>query len=320
MESLDLTHPAMVLFLAGAGDVVLPRCPTRWHPVGWMGVVIGWFKRVGPRQGRVVPFLCGVAFWVGGIGSLFGVGYLIGRTGAFLPVWLSVLLQVLFLKSTFAMESLARAGRLVQEPLEAGDLSRAREALREHLVSRPVSELDETQVAAATVESIAENICDSVVAPLFYYLWGGLPAALAYRFANTCDAMLGYRTRELEWLGKPAARLDDLLNYLPARLTALVMASAGFCRGVSMRRILVVWWRDRGKTASPNAGQTMSVAAGVLGIELEKVGSYRLGQGLAAATPKHIGHSANLLRVTSGIVVALALIVLVWGGLPRCLK
>jgi adenosylcobinamide-phosphate synthase len=314
MESLDLTHPAMVLCLATAGDLVLPRCPTRWHPVGWMGVAIGAFKRVAPRQGRVVPFLCGAAFCVGGMGSLIGVGDLIVHTGTFLPVWMSVLLQILFLKSTFAIESLARAGRLVQDPLETGDLPRAREALGEHLVSRPVSELNETQVAAATVESIAENTCDSVVAPLFYYCWGGLPAALAYRFVNTCDAMLGYRTRELEWLGKPAARLDDLLNFLPARLTALVMALAGVGRGASPRRIVAVWWRDRGLTASPNAGQAMAVAAGVLEIELEKVGAYRLGRGQDSATPVHIDRAVWLLRTTAGIVFVLSLILLIVGG------
>ena len=153
-------------------------------------------------------------------------------------------------------------------------------------------------MAAATIESLAENSSDSVIAPLFWYGVGGLPAALAYRYLNTADALLGYRDEELEWLGKSAARADDAVNLVPARLTALLIVAGAALAGGKAGSAWRIWRRDGGKTASPNAGQPMSAAAGGLEVVLEKVGHYRLGEGLAKPQATDIGRASRLLSLS----------------------
>ena len=163
-----------------------------------------------------------------------------------------------------------------------------------HLVSRDTAQLDEAQVAAAAIESVAENTSDGIVAPLLAYAVGGLPAALIYRYVNTGDSLLGYRDAEREWLGKIPARTDDLLNLIPSRVTALLF--------ILLRpQAWTVWRRDARLTASPNAGQPMSAMAGALNIELEKVAHYRLNAGarlptLTTCKPRgHLYTAATLL-------------------------
>jgi adenosylcobinamide-phosphate synthase len=173
------------------------------------------------------------------------------------------------------------------------------------LVSRDTSELDESQVASAVIESVAENASDSLIAPLFYYMLGGLPLALVYRFANTADAMLGYHTPEFEWLGKIPARLDDLLNLLPARLTGWLIVLASPLAGGNMLHAKQTMHRDAANTASPNAGFPMSAMAGALGIELEKTAHYRLGYGGRKPTSADIRRSRTILLAATGIATGL---------------
>src|SRR5207244_3330506 len=148
-------------------------------------------------------------------------------------------------------------------------------------------------------ESLAENLSDSVVAPLFFLLCFGLEGAIAYRAINTLDAMIGYRGR-YEWLGKAAARIDDVANYVPARLTALLLWAAGAslalgrASGLSPRRGLRVWRADHARTASPNGGHPMAMAAGLLGVRLDKPAQYVLGADLPAATALDIERAIAL--------------------------
>jgi adenosylcobinamide-phosphate synthase len=221
--------------------------------------------------------------------------------------WIGLATEAILLKTTFSIRGLSRAAAEVRLALAKGDLSEARRLLSWHLVSRDTAGLDSARVAAATIESVAENASDGVVAPWLFYLVGGLPVALAYRFANTADAMLGYRDEEREWLGKIPARLDDLLNWLPARLTAMFLIVAAPLVGGSPARGLKVWWRDAGKTSSPNAGQPMAAAAGVLGIELEKAGFYRLGGGGRLPDEADIERAVRLLYAVAAIALALAI-------------
>jgi adenosylcobinamide-phosphate synthase len=188
-----------------------------------------------------------------------------------------VLLEAFALKSTFSVRALLAAGGQVRLQLEAGELGEARRALRS-LVSRPVAELTPGLVAAAAIESLAENATDSALAPWLAFAACGLPGAAAYRTLNTLDSMVGYRGR-FEYLGKTAARLDDLANLLPARIGALLIALAAGAGAGSPRRAMVIAAREHRRTASPNAGWTMAAIAGALGVRLEKVGAYRLGDG-----------------------------------------
>ena len=171
------------------------------------------------------------------------------------------------------------------------------------------------ELAGAAIESLTENTSDSVVAPLFYYVLFGLPGAVFYRAANTLDAMVGYHGR-FEYLGKAAARLDDLLNLIPARLTALGLAFAGLL--AEARRDAAasqVWWRDRGATESPNAGHPMAMGAGLLRVQLDKRDAYVLGRGLAAPDGEALARAQTLVRLTGWVfAVAACLVLLSRGG------
>jgi adenosylcobinamide-phosphate synthase len=193
---------------------------------------------------------------------------------AVLPPLAAGLVVAVLLKPLFAWRALRRAVAVV---LAAPTLDEKRRLLGWHLVSRDTSQLTPGEVNGAAIESLAENLSDSLVAPLFWFLVGGLPLAALYRFANTADAMWGYRTPELEWFGKWAARADDVLNFIPARLTALLLlGTAALCR-LDVRMAWRVWRRDGCSTPSPNAGQPMSIAAGALGVNLTKRRLYSLG-------------------------------------------
>jgi adenosylcobinamide-phosphate synthase len=308
-------HPNVIysgvipLLLALLLDLVLGDPPNRYHPVAWMGAAIGLMRRGAPRQHYVLALLYGAGLVVGGalVVSIIGIG--MHELLQFLPLpwyWLS---EACVLKTTFAYRGLVQAAQQVQEALDAGELERARQLVSWHLVSRDTATLTPSQVAAAAVESVAENASDGIIAPLVFYALGGLPAALAYRFINTADAMLGYHDAEREWLGKIPARLDDLANLVPARLTAGLLLLATWLLGGPLRRALMVWWRDAGQTASPNAGRPMSVMAGALGVELKKVGYYCLGAGQALPAAPDISAAIRLLAWAVAMAVGLLAIV-----------
>lgn len=215
-----------------------------------------------------------------------------------------VVLEAVALKALFAVRGLVRAAERVAGHLRRGELVAARRAVGEHLVSRATGALDPPAVASATIESVAENLTDSIVAPLLWYALLGLPGAAAYRALNTADAMLGYRAGLLEHFGKAAARLDDLANLIPARLAALALVATAALGGADARGALRTMWREHGRTASPNAGWTMAAMAGALGVVLEKPGHYRLGAGRLPA-------ARDIPRATR-LVVGAALLAAVW--------
>lgn len=267
-----------------------------------------------PKRGRVKPLLTGLILMVVGVTSAVIIGGLIRSCCTALPPVAGVVAQAMILKMTFSIRGLTRAGRDVQAALTNRDLPAARRLVSWHLVSRDCSELSESQIAAATIESLAENASDSIIAPLLYYLLLGLPGALAYRFINTCDAMLGYRDEQRERLGKIPARMDDLANLLPARISAMAFVVGAALSGNDSRRAIVVWHRDSRLTASPNAGHPMAAAAGALGVQLEKVGHYCLGRGLRLPEAADIGRAVRLLAAATGLVylVCGCLLCLVW--------
>lgn len=298
----------MTVFLALVMDVFLGDPPNRWHPVAWMGSFIGSARRRAPAVGPIRQLAFGGLIAIGGAGFAAGLGWLIEEVVNRLPRPLNWLLAGLALKTTFSLRGLVTAGDDIYRTLVEGDIAEARRLTSWHLVSRDTSALDESQVVAAAIESIAENTSDGIVAPLVFYTATGLPGALAYRYANTADALLGYRDRQREWLGKIPAHFDDLLNFVPARLTALLMVIATCLTGNQTQQAWSIWRRDRDKTASPNAGHPMSVAAGALGIKLEKPGHYKLGKGLPEPVPADINRGLDLMRTSVLLGVTLALL------------
>ena len=294
--------------------------PNRWHPVAWMGSAIAVARKRSPNQnnqseGIAAQFFYGAGLAVGGVLAMVGVGRLLAAVLKTLPFLPAIVLEAIVLKMTLSLSGLSKAGDAVRVPLERGDLPTARQQLSWHLVSRDTAELSEAQVTAATVESLAENTSDGVIAPLFYYTLFGLPGALAYRFLNTADAMLGYRDAAREWLGKASARLDDGANLLPARITAALFVLGAPLVALDGRMAFSMWQRDARQTDSPNAGHPMSAMAGALGVELDKVGQYNLGAGLGKPQARDIGRSMWLVRLASVLsVVFFGLAAWLFGG------
>ncbi|GAB4504936.1 MAG: adenosylcobinamide-phosphate synthase CbiB [Anaerolineales bacterium] len=295
-------------------DLFLGDPPNRFHPTAWMGNLIACLLRWRPRGNRFAELAYGVfILFVGVTLSAFAgiaITQFISRITNYQLLitnhqLLITIITALFLKLTLSLRGLDRAAREVQFALEAGNLPEARRLLAWHLVSRDTSQLDESKVSAAAIESVAENASDGIIAPLFFFALGGLPAAFAYRFVNTADAMLGYHDEEREWLGKVPARLDDALNFIPARLAGLFIGlSAPFCGG-SLWQAWKIMWRDAGQTASPNAGIPMSAMAGMLGVELEKVGYYALGKGLRPPRIADLARARRMLFVAAGFAALL---------------
>lgn len=269
-----------------------------------MGRTLGAGRRGLCRGGPIRLVLAGAGLTVAVAGIAAVAAWLVSRaTDTLGPVGL--VLEALALKTMVSVRDLAGAARRVAAELEGGRLEAARRAVGYHLVSRPTAALDEGQIASAAVESVAENLTDSWVGPLLFYVVFGLPGAAAYRAVNTADAMIGYRDGALEHFGKAAARLDDLLNLVPARLAALVLVVAAPLAGADRAQSWAVMRRDHGRTASPNAGWTMAAMAGALHVRLEKPGHYTLGQGPSPGLTE-IAAGVRLLR-SAAILAAIAL-------------
>ncbi|QLG12930.1 cobalamin biosynthesis protein (plasmid) [Deinococcus sp. D7000] len=285
------------MLLALALDL-LGEPPTPLHPVVWMG---NYLKGARGRWRAKSPAgqLCdGAAWWALGAGASAGIGTLAQR----LPGgWIT---QGSLLKPLLARRALFSAVAEVHAALSAANLPEARRLLSWHLVSRDTAGLTAPEVAGAAIESLAENLSDSVVAPLLWFRVGGLPLAALYRYANTADALWGYRTPALEYAGKGAAHADDMLNLAPARLTALCTLLASGGRGLS------VWARDRRNTASPNAGHPMSAFAGALGVRLDKRGVYVLNAGGRVPEVADLPRALTLARRT--FVLSTLLLLLSW--------
>lgn len=288
----------MILFPALLFDLLFGDPPNRFHPTAWMGNLICFVLRFRPRENSLLELLYGSLILLIGVSLSSSIGLGITYIASLLPLWAGILLQALFLKLTISLRGLDRAAKEVQDALQNENLPEARRLLSWHLVSRDTSTLSQSQVSAAAIESVAENTSDGIIAPLFFYVIGGLPAAFAYRFANTADSMIGYHDEAREWLGKFPARLDDVLNFIPARLTGLFIILAAPLCGASLPGAWKIMWRDSSQTASPNAGIPMSAMAGALGVELEKVGHYQLGKGLRYSAIHDLIHARRILCVS----------------------
>ena len=295
-----------VLLAALAIDAAFGDPPNRWHPVAWLGSAIAAARRR-LAHGSPLRLLFAGALVTLALAALAAiVAALLVRAAEVLgPA--AGLVEALALSVCLSVRGLCRAALEVARALEAGELAAARRALSFHLVSRPTGDLEPGEVAAATVESVAENLTDSIVAPALMYLAFGLPGAAVYRTVNTADAMIGYRDGPLEHFGKLAARADDVLNLIPARISALTIVLAAALTGASARCALAVLWRDRRRTASPNAGWTMSAMAGALRVRLTKRGAYTLGTG-ELPTAADIPHSIRIMLVAATLSIGMPLL------------
>jgi adenosylcobinamide-phosphate synthase len=289
-----------VLGLAVLLDLVAGEPPNRWHPVVWIGRLIALGGRYRLRDSPTALVLHGtllvtVVVLIPALAMLMVEDLIAG-----LPGLLQVIVEAVLLKCTFSLRGLFSAVELVRGHLVAGDLPGARRELGVHLVSRATGDLDGAAVASGAVESLAENLTDAWAAPLGFFLVGGLAAAWAYRALNTADAMIGYRDGELLYLGRSAARLDDVANLVPARMAALSLIAGSWMAGLPPARAWRAMCRDAASTESPNAGWTMAAMAGALGVTLEKRAHYRLGRG-PAPDPEAIDRAMRIARWSAAV-------------------
>ncbi|MCL0065205.1 cobalamin biosynthesis protein [Dehalococcoidia bacterium] len=283
----------VILSLALAIDLILGEPPRAVHPVVWMGKVIGFLERGGINQPTFAGFVYGAGMTFVAIGLFAAPAYFILSYLRSLNFMAYVIIGGMLLKFAFSSKALRQSALKVKRLLVNDQLDEARFELRS-LVSRDVHSLPRPLMVSATIESVAENTCDSFVAPLFYFLLFGVPGAIAYRVVNTLDAMVGYHGK-YEYLGKFASRLDDVLNFIPARLTALLFILAAFLCQADTRASWQTTFSDHSKTESPNAGWPMAAIAGALDVQLEKTGQYKLGKANAHLEPETIDATLNLM-------------------------
>jgi adenosylcobinamide-phosphate synthase len=312
--------PAIALLIAFVIDHFFGEPPARLHPVVWIGNFLNWAaanvlpKAITDENAVDSPsFIAGAIVWIASAALILIVTC--GLQGVILQlpaVWAALLLGLLF-KPLFAWRMLRREVQAVetalQESLEAG---RARLSM---LVSRDTTALTEAQVRESAIETLAENLNDSVIAPIFWFVLLGLPGAAVYRFANTADAMWGYKGtrivngkgRNWEWAGKWAARADDVLSWLPARITVgLLWLASGSGSGFKVTSFWSRLWQEAAKTPSPNSGWPMAAMALILNIQLAKPDVYTLNPFGNAPNAADTDKSIKLASISTVAVVFIA--------------
>ncbi len=276
------------LLLAVALDLVMGEYPDKFHPVVWFGKMAEVVDRSYRRRNPAIDFLVGVLCTT--LVSTFAL--LLSLTPKILPFPLNFVAEVYLLKSSFAIKSLyLHVRRTIVE-----DLEEQRRAVS-MIVSRDVSKLDRPHLISASIESLAENIVDSVTSPIFYYLLFGLSGALVYRAINTLDAMMGYRNDRYEFFGKFCARLDDILNFVPSRITVLLFLP------FNPRKVLRYYRSARFKI---NGDKPIACMSAILGVWLEKEGHYRF-EG-REPTLKDVERALRIYTVIVVVYIALAIL------------
>lgn len=292
---------ALLMACAVLLDLLLGE-PRRWHPLVGFGRYAAWLERRMNNSGT--SRLRGVAAWGAALAPFLVVTLALWRQPALRPY-----IDVLVLYFALGLQSLREHAKRIQSALEAGNLPQARQRVGE-IVSRDTSDMHPQDVARAGVESVLENGNDAVFAALFWFALLGAPGALLYRLANTLDAMWGYRTSRYLHFGWAAARFDDVLNFIPARLTAFSYALAG-----DIRTALRCWRQQARAWDSPNAGPVMASGAGSLCVRLGGAAQYHGATEIrpllgAGSEPQAVDIARALSLVQRGVGLWLALLLL----------
>jgi adenosylcobinamide-phosphate synthase len=307
---------ALPFLLAYLLDLLLGDPPGWPHPVRLLGSIIQYWESVLYRD-RVGA---GTLFWLAVLAST-GV-LIVGVLGvaASLPPWAGIAVLTYFLYTGLATRSLHLESLQVEAALVKGDLDGARASLS-LIVGRETSHLSLEDMRRAEIETVAENLADGVVAPMFFALGLGLPGLFFYKAANTMDSMVGHKNYWYAKFGKVAARADDVLNFIPARLTALLMIPVAAGLGLDWRGALRTLWRDRRKASSPNAGWPEAAMAGALGVRLGGPSTYFgrlvdkpfIGEAREPLDQERYGQAIRLLYGTSLAMAVLTLVGLLVG-------
>ena len=284
------------------------------HPICAVGKLVSLseklLRRIFPKSPRGLT-AAGVFLWIIVCGVSFAVPFFLLRWLRDVNFWLGFVVEALLCWTLFARRSLADAGVHVYSALDES-LDAGRRAVAMY-VGRDTAALDKEGVIKAAVETVAENTTDGVVSPLIFMLIGGAPLGFLYKAVNTLDSMVGYHNDKYEYLGKFSARMDDICNFLPARLTAACMIAGAGMLHLDNRNALRIYRRDRSAHKSPNAGQTESVCAGALHVQLGGDASYfgKTVKKAAFGDPDRAINRGDILRsidlMTTASVLALVL-------------
>lgn len=313
---MSLMIIAVVAFLIDAciGD---PR--SRYHPVVLIGILIlvlekflrrdedGYIKKI-CKGGLLVAIVLVVTYAAG-----LAIVYLLSLTGS---LTLTIFMQALALSFMITPRSLSEAGKEIYNFLDADNLAMARYKVG-WIVGRDTDYLNEAEVVRATVETVSENTVDGIISPLFYFAIGGLPLAIAYRAVNTMDSMLGYKNEKYLYFGRVAARMDDIANFIPARITAILFLISALILNLDFKNAFAMMKRDANKHPSPNGGYAEATVAGALNIQLGGINSYfgvphfraYMGDPIETLRPQHILSAIRMMYTATIIFLCFSILI-----------
>ena len=299
-------------------DTLIGDPKSKLHPVVLMGNLISLLEKILYRADDrdAIKLVKGGVLVVIVIAVNFVIGAAIEFEAASLgSMTAEIFIEALVLSFMISPRSLAEAGREIHDLLMLGNIVEARRKVG-WIVGRDTDRLNEAEIVRATVETIAENTVDGIISPLFFFVIGGLPFAAAYRAANTMDSMIGYKNDKYLYFGRVAARLDDVLNYIPARLTALIFITAAAILGLDYVNALNMVRRDAKKHPSPNGGYAEAAVAGALNIRLGGFNSYfgrqtfraYMGEAIEVLASNHIMLAIRMMYTATILFLTITLI------------
>ncbi|EKN65727.1 cobalamin biosynthesis protein [Neobacillus bataviensis LMG 21833] len=291
--------------------------PPNWpHPVRWIGNMIAFLEKRWNsgefKKSKGVIMLLFILLFV------FSIVLIVVLIGYQIHLIVGIVVESIVISTAIAQRSLKEAALEVYQPLKSGDLVEARKKLS-YIVGRDTDDLDESEIARGAIETVAENTSDGVTAPLFWALIGGAPLAMVYRAANTCDSMVGHMNERYKEFGWASAKWDDVMNWVPSRLTGIIMLIGKLPVGRDNRKAWSILFRDAKKHPSPNSGWGEAAVAAILGIQLGGKNYYKgmisnrakMGEALSPIQPDHILKANGIL----GRTVFLFLLFLWLGGM-----
>lgn len=291
-------------------DMIIGEVPNKIHPVIYMGNFIEKMKNYLPNTKT-----SGLLTIITTIFTFTIISLILLIITAYINNWIFLIFASILLSTTFSIKFLIESVRKIQTELKE-DINKARKSMS-YLVSRNTEQLTESRITSAAIETLTENITDSIISPLFYVsiltipfgIIIGILGGIIYRASNTMDAMLGYKTKELINIGCYPAKWDDILNYIPARITGYYVILSAFLLKYDYKQSYDVMKKFALKTPSPNSGYPMAATAGALNITLIKENVYELGYGTEELNEEKISQAINITKVTSILFILTIIII-----------